>query len=164
MSPSADINCPLDHSGSHAQLLQAHSASTNPRPLVAGAGPYSAFDLSLDKHHATIESEKLAWRLLMVLIDRFIDDEETTRIEKADARTTRIDQHQKQFAISALKNADPPRSVSTSDASVDIDRSETKGIYEGDYDNEDNGNLSYHSSNGSYKDDSDVDLSLGDGA
>jgi hypothetical protein len=51
-----------------------------------------------------------------------------------------------------------------SDASFDIDRSETKGIYRGDYDNEDDSNLSYHSSDGSDKDDSDVDLSLGDGA
>jgi hypothetical protein len=78
MSLSADINCPLDHSGSQAQLLQAHSASANPRPLVVCAGPYSAFDLLLDKHHATIESEKLTWRLLMVPIDRFIDDKEIT--------------------------------------------------------------------------------------
>jgi hypothetical protein len=30
MSLSVDINCPLDHSGSHAQLPQAHSASANP--------------------------------------------------------------------------------------------------------------------------------------
>ncbi len=96
--------------------------------MVACAGPYSAFDLSLDKHHATIESEKLARQLLMVPIDRFIDDEETTQIKKADARTTLIDQHQKQFAMSALKNADPPRPVGTSDASFDIDPSETKGI------------------------------------
>jgi hypothetical protein len=136
MSLATNINCPLDHSGSQAQLLQAHSASANPRPLVACAGPYSAFNLSLDKHHATIESEKLAWRLLMVPIDRFIDDEVTTRIKKADAWTTPIDQRQKQFAISALKNADPPRSVGTSDDTFDMDRSETKGIYRGDYDNE----------------------------
>jgi hypothetical protein len=78
MSPSANINCPLDHSGSQAQLLQAHSPSANPQPLIACAGPYSAFDLTLDKHHTTIESEKLARQLLMVPIDRLIDDEEAT--------------------------------------------------------------------------------------
>jgi hypothetical protein len=38
------------------------------------------------------------------------------------------------------------------------------GIYGGDYDNDDNSDLSYHSSNGSDKDDSDVNLSLGNGA
>ncbi len=53
--------------------------------------------------------------------------------------------------------------VGTSDASFDIDRSETTGIYGGDYDNEDNGDLSYHSSDGSDENESDVDLSLGDG-
>ena len=78
MSPSTSINCPLDHAGSHAQLPQAHLAIANSRPLVEGAGPYSAFDLSLDKHHTTIESEKLAQQLLMVPIDRLIDDEEAT--------------------------------------------------------------------------------------
>jgi hypothetical protein len=46
--------------------------------LVEGAGPYSAFDLPLDKHHASIESEKLIRLLLMVPIDGFFDDEETT--------------------------------------------------------------------------------------
>jgi hypothetical protein len=92
MSLSADINCPLDHSGSQVQLLQAHSASANPQPLVACAGLYSAFDLTLDKRHTTIELEKLAWQLLMVPIDRFINVKEITQIEKADARTTRIDQ------------------------------------------------------------------------
>ncbi len=130
--------------------------------MIEGAGPYSAFDLSLYKHHALIESEKLARRLLMVPIDGFIDNEEATRIEKADARASRIDQRRKQFAITALKNADPPRLVGTSDASIDIDRSESEGIYRGDYDIDDDGNLSYHSSDGSDEDDSDVDLSLGD--
>jgi hypothetical protein len=38
------------------------------------------------------------------------------------------------------------------------------GIYGRDLDNEDDGNLSYNSSDGSDKDDSDVNLSLGDGA
>ncbi len=54
--------------------------------------------------------------------------------------------------------------VGTSDASFDINHSETKGIYGGEYDNEDDDDLSYHSSDGSDKDDSDVDLSLGKGA
>ncbi len=72
--PSAKINCPSNHDGSHAQLPQAHSAIANSRPLVEGAGPYSAFDLSSDKHHTSIKSEKLAWQLLMVPIDGFIDD------------------------------------------------------------------------------------------
>ena len=76
--PSANINCPSDHAGGHAQLPQAHSAIANSRPLIEGAGPYSAFDLSLDKHHALIESEKLARRLLMVPIDGFIDNKEAT--------------------------------------------------------------------------------------
>ncbi len=53
--------------------------------------------------------------------------------------------------------------VGTSDASIDIDRSESEGIYGGDYDIDDDGDLSYHSSDGSDKDDSDVDLSLGNG-
>jgi hypothetical protein len=61
--PSTNIHCPLDHDGSHAQLPQGHSAIANSQPLVEGAGPYSAFDLSLDKHHVSIRSEKLAWRL-----------------------------------------------------------------------------------------------------
>ena len=30
MYPSANIHCPLDHSGSHAQLPEAHSAIANP--------------------------------------------------------------------------------------------------------------------------------------
>ena len=53
--------------------------------------------------------------------------------------------------------------VGTSDASFDIDRSESRGIYRGDYGIDDNGDLSYHSSNGSDEDESDVDLSLGAG-
>ena len=80
------------NSGNHSQLLQAHSSSVNPRPLAEGAGPYSAFDLTLDQHHANMESEKLARRLVMVPIDKLIDDEEATQIKKADARTARIDQ------------------------------------------------------------------------
>ncbi len=40
----------------------------------------------------------------------------------------------------------------------------SEGIYGGDYDIDDDGDLSYHSSDGSDKDDSDVDLSLGDDA
>ena len=53
--------------------------------------------------------------------------------------------------------------VGTSDASIDIDRNESKGIYGGKYDIDDNGDLSYHSSDGSEEDDSDVDRSLGNG-
>ena len=83
----------------------------------------------------------------MVPIDGFIDDKEATRIKKADARASCIDQRQKQFAIPALKNADPPCSVGTSDASIDIDRNESEGIYGGDYDIDDKGALSYCSSN-----------------
>ncbi len=90
--PTVNINYPSDHARGHAQLPQAHSAIANSRPLIEGAGPYSAFDLSLDKHHALIESEKLARQLLMVPIDGFIDKEEATRIEKADARASCIDQ------------------------------------------------------------------------
>ncbi len=99
----------------------------------------------------------------MVPVDKLIDDKEATQIKKADARTARIDQRQKQYAITALKNADPC-SVGTPDASFDINHSETAGIYGGDYDNEDDGNLSYHSSDGSDEEDFDADLSLGDGA
>ena len=83
--------------------------------------------------------------------------------KKADAWASRIDQRRHHFTIGALKNADPSCSVGTVDASIDIDRNESEGIYGGDYDIGDNGNLSYHSSNGSDEDDFDVDLSLGDG-
>ncbi len=93
----------------------------------------------------------------MVPIDKLIDDEEATQIKKVDARTARIDQRRKQYANSAIKNADPC-SVGTSDASFDINHSETAGIYGGDYDNEDDGDLSYHSSDGSDEEDSDADL------
>ena len=78
-----------------------------------------------------MESEKLARKLVMVPIDKLIDDEEATQIKKADARTARIDQHQKQYANSALKNADPC-SFGTSDATFDINHSETTDIYGGD--------------------------------
>ena len=55
-----------------------HSSSVNPQPLEEGAGPYSTFDLTFDQHHANMESEKLARRLVMVPIDKLIDDEEVT--------------------------------------------------------------------------------------
>ncbi len=100
----------------------------------------------------------------MVPIDGFIDNKEATRIKKADAWVSCIEQRQHQFAVAALKNADPSRLVGTSDASIDIKHNESKGIYRGDNDFDDKCNLSYHSSDGSDKDDSDVDLSLGNGA
>ncbi len=87
----------------------------------------------------------------MVPIDGFIDDKETPQIEKADARASCIDQRRKQFAISTPMNADPPQLVGTSDASFDINRSESDGIYREDYDIYEDGNLSYHSSDGSDK-------------
>ena len=64
MSPffsTANTNYPLNHAGGPAQPPQAHSAIAHSHPLIEGAGPYSAFNLSLDKHHARIKSEKLAW-------------------------------------------------------------------------------------------------------
>ncbi len=100
----------------------------------------------------------------MVPINGFINNEKVTQIKKADIRASRINELKKQFAITALKNADPPRLVGTSDASFDIDRSDFEGIYGGDYDIDDDDNISYHSSDGSDKDDSDVNLSLGNGA
>ena len=99
----------------------------------------------------------------MVPIDKLIDDEEDTRIRKADARTARIDHRRNQYANSALTNAEP-RSAGTSDATFDINQSETTGIYGGDYENEADGDLSYHSSDGSDEEDSDADLSLGNRA
>ncbi len=61
--PPANINCPSDHAGGHAQLPQALLAIANSSPLIEGGGPYSAFDLLVDKHHTLIKSEKLAWHL-----------------------------------------------------------------------------------------------------
>ena len=53
-SPTANMNCPSNHAVDHAQLPQAHSVIANHRPLIEGTCPYSAFDLSLDKHHVLI--------------------------------------------------------------------------------------------------------------
>ena len=64
----------------------------------------------------------------------------------------------------ALKKTDPSSLVGTLDAAIDINNAENAGIYGGDYDIDDKGHLSYHSSNGSDKNDSVGDLSLGDGA
>ena len=80
--PTANINYPSNHAGGPAQPLQAHSTITHSHPLIEGAGPYSAFNLLLDKHHMLIKSEKLAWQLLTVPIDGFIDNEEATQIKK----------------------------------------------------------------------------------
>ena len=50
------------------------------------------------------------------------------------------------------------------DVAIDIDNAENMGIYGGGYDTDDEGNLSYHSSDGLDEDDSFHYLSLGDGA
>ena len=90
--PTANINYPSNHAGGPAQPPQAHSAIAHSHPLIEGTGPCSVFDFSLDKHHALIESEKLARRLLMVPIDGFVDNTEATQMKKADAWASRINQ------------------------------------------------------------------------
>ncbi len=85
---AVNIHYPWNHAGGAAQIPQAHATIANPQPLIEGAGPYSAFDLLLDKHHELIELEMLARQLLMVPIDGFIDDEEAARIEKAGTQAS----------------------------------------------------------------------------
>jgi hypothetical protein len=97
-----------------------------------------------DKHHALMESKKLAQQLLMDPVDGFIDNEEATWTEKASAWASQIKQHWEQFVNAALKKTDPSCLVGTSDAASDNDNVETMGIYRGDYDIDDKDNLSYH--------------------
>ena len=120
--PTVNIYYPSNHARGAAQIPQAHAMIDNSRPQIEGAGPYSAFNLSLDKHHVLMESEKLAWQLVIDPINGFIDeDKEATRTEKASAQASRIEQCREQFEISALKNADPSSLVGTSDAAIGID-------------------------------------------
>ena len=97
-------------------------------------------------------------------IDGVIDDKEATWTEKASTRASRIEHCREQFANATLQKTDPSSSVGTSDAAIDIEGVKTMGVYGGDYDIIDKGDLSYHPSNGSDKVDSVGDLSLGDGA
>jgi hypothetical protein len=136
----------------------------NSWPLIESAGPNSAFNLSLDKHHMLMELDKLAWQLLMDPIDGFIDNEEATWTEKVSARASRIKHCREQFVNAALQKTDLSSLVGTSGVNNDINGVETLGTYGGDYDIDDKGNLSYHSSDGSDKDDSIGELSFGNGA
>ena len=76
--PTINIHYPSNHTGGAAQIPQAHAMIVISRPLIEGTGQYSAFDLSLDKHHALMELEKLARRLLIDHIDGFNDNKEAT--------------------------------------------------------------------------------------
>ena len=58
--PTVNIDYPSNHARGAAQIPQAHATIANSQPLIEGTDPYSAFKLSLDKHHVLIESEKVA--------------------------------------------------------------------------------------------------------
>ena len=96
-------------------------------------------------------------------IDSFIDGKETTRTGMASTQASQIEHHWEQFVNAALKKAAPSSLFGTLDVAIDIDDAEKVGIYRGDFDIDDDGILSYHSSDGLDKDDSVGDLSLGDG-
>ena len=52
-----NIHNPSNCTGGAAQIPQAHAIIDTTWPLIEDAGPYSAFDLLLDRHHVLMESE-----------------------------------------------------------------------------------------------------------
>ena len=106
--PTINIHYFSNHARGAAQIPQEHVMIDKPWPLLKGAGPYSAFDLSLDKHHTLMESEKLAWQLLMDYIDGFIDNKQATWTEKASARASQIKHRRNSLQMPPSRRTTPP--------------------------------------------------------
>ena len=125
--------------------------------------PYAAFDRSLDEQDLLRESKKVARRLLIDPIDKFIDEEENVNTPKASTQASCIERRQEKFKNAAQKKTGLSGATCTSVEVFDTEDAENDGIYRREYDNDDE-DFSYHSSDGLDKDDSVYDLSLGNGA
>jgi hypothetical protein len=150
------------------------------RPLCAPMGEgmketeraYAVFDCSLGKQDLLHESERVAWRLLMDPIDQCINKEEKAHIAKANAQASCIEHWQEQFKNAAQKKSGQSCAASTyvdlsmasthSQDNSGAEELDNNGIYGREYDKT-NEDFSYHSSDGSDKDDAGYDCSLGNG-
>ncbi len=93
-------------------------------------------------------------------IDKIIDEKDNANAAKASTWASRIERRWEQFKNAAQKKTGLSGATCTSAEIFDTKDVVNDGIYRREYDNDDE-DFSYHSSNGSDKDDSVYDLSLG---
>jgi hypothetical protein len=126
----------------------------------------------LDHQDLLRESDRVARRLSIDPIDQLVNKEEKVHAAKVTARASHIKLCQQQSKNAARKKSDRSRATSPyidlttasthSQDDSDPEEMDNNNIYRREYDNT-NEDFSYHSSDGSDKDDAGYDCSLGNG-
>jgi hypothetical protein len=127
------------------------------------------FDGSLDEQEILQETKEESCRLLMAILDRFINKETQADPAQENARASRVKIQREQFEHTAHQNCNVPgvnntdggletTSTHNEDGTKNDDRMDNNDFYSGENDN-DGGNFTYHSSDMSDEDDENGDES-----
>jgi hypothetical protein len=132
------------------------------------------FDRSLNEQELLQETKEESCRLLMAPLDLFIGEKKEADIAQENARASCMTIQREQFEHTAHQNFNLPGINSTDEGlettsthskdGANDDRVDNNGIYSGKNDDDDDGDFTCHSSDGSDEDDENGNEVLGNGA